>query len=80
MLPIALGRKNWLHIGSEEAAPKIAAILSVSRPANATASTCETNSMISCPSSRLGTSTESPNFPPSRGGNPPALRPFIRKT
>jgi transposase len=29
MRPIALGRKNWLHIGSEEAGPKIAAIASV---------------------------------------------------
>ena len=27
--PIALGRKNWLHIGSENAAPNIAAILSI---------------------------------------------------
>ena len=29
MRPLALGRKNWLHIGSKEAGPKIAAILSV---------------------------------------------------
>ena len=29
MRPVALGRKNWLQIGSEEAGPKIAAILSV---------------------------------------------------
>jgi len=29
MRPIALGRKNWLHIGSEEAGPKIAAIMSI---------------------------------------------------
>jgi len=29
MRPIALGRKNWLHLGSEEAGPKIAAILSI---------------------------------------------------
>ncbi len=27
--PVALGRKNWLHIGSPQAGPKIAAILSV---------------------------------------------------
>lgn len=27
--PIALGRKNWLHVGSERAGPKVAAILSV---------------------------------------------------
>lgn len=29
MRPVALGRKNWIHIGSEEAGPKVAAILSV---------------------------------------------------
>ena len=29
MRPIALGRKNWLHIGSKEAGPKIAAIFSI---------------------------------------------------
>ena len=29
MRPIALGRKNWLHVGSEKAGPKVAAILSV---------------------------------------------------
>ena len=27
--PIALGRKNWIHIGSEEAGPRVAAIISV---------------------------------------------------
>ena len=30
MRPIAIGRKNWLHLGSKEAGPKIAAIFSVS--------------------------------------------------
>ena len=29
MRPVALGRKNWLHIGDEKAGPKSAAILSV---------------------------------------------------
>jgi hypothetical protein len=29
MRPIALGRKNWLHIGSEAAGPKVAAIASI---------------------------------------------------
>jgi transposase len=29
MRPITLGRKNWIHIGSREAGPKVAAILSV---------------------------------------------------
>ena len=27
--PVALGRKNWIHVGSEKAGPKVAAILSV---------------------------------------------------
>ncbi len=29
MRPIALGRKNWIHVGSPEAGPRIAAILSI---------------------------------------------------
>jgi transposase len=27
--PLALGRRNWLHIGSEQAGPRVAAIISV---------------------------------------------------
>jgi transposase len=29
MRPIVLGRKNWIHLGSEQAGPKVAAILSI---------------------------------------------------
>jgi transposase len=29
MRPVALGRKNWIHIGSPQAGPKVVAILSV---------------------------------------------------
>jgi len=29
MRPVALGRKNWIHVGSPQAGPKVAAILSV---------------------------------------------------
>ena len=29
MRPVAVGRRNWIHIGSLQAGPKIAAILSV---------------------------------------------------
>src|SRR5881227_4022764 len=29
MRPVALGRKNWLHVGSAKAGPKVAAILSI---------------------------------------------------
>ena len=29
MRPVAIGRRNWLHLGSKEAGPKIAAIFSI---------------------------------------------------
>jgi transposase len=29
MRPVAVGRKNWIHVGSAQAGPKIAAILSM---------------------------------------------------
>ena len=29
MRPVALGRKNWIHIGSQQAGPKVATILSI---------------------------------------------------
>jgi len=29
MRPIAIGRRNWLHLGSKEAGPRIAAIFSI---------------------------------------------------
>jgi hypothetical protein len=29
MRPVAWGRKNWIHIGSQQAGPKVAAILSI---------------------------------------------------
>lgn len=29
MRPIAIGRRNWIHLGSQEAGPKVAAIFSI---------------------------------------------------
>jgi transposase len=29
MRPVALGRKNWIHVGSQEAGPRVAAIISI---------------------------------------------------
>ncbi len=29
MRPVALGRKNWIHIGSQDAGPRVAAIPSI---------------------------------------------------
>ncbi|EQD68785.1 transposase IS66, partial [mine drainage metagenome] len=29
MRPVATGRRNWIHIGSQQAGPRVAAILSV---------------------------------------------------
>jgi hypothetical protein len=29
MRPVSLGRKNWIHVGSRQAEPKVAAIVSI---------------------------------------------------
>ena len=29
MRPVALGRRNWIHIGSEDAGPRVAVIVSI---------------------------------------------------
>jgi transposase len=29
MRPVALGRRNWIHLGDQQAGPKVTAILSV---------------------------------------------------
>jgi hypothetical protein len=34
MRPVALGRRNWMYIGSEQAGPRVAAIVSVIEPAD----------------------------------------------
>jgi hypothetical protein len=41
MRHIVLGRKNWLHIGSEAAGCDVAALASVVETASATESVCE---------------------------------------
>jgi transposase len=35
MRPIALGRKNWIHLDSKEAGPRVAAIISIVEPVDA---------------------------------------------
>jgi hypothetical protein len=57
MRPVALGRKDWLHIGSPQAGPKVAAILSSWKPA------------VGCKSRRAVTFPRfSPGLPISRSG------------
>jgi len=41
MRGVALGRKNWIHVGSAEAGPKVAAILSVVEDLSRLAGTCK---------------------------------------
>ena len=50
MRPVALGRKNWLHIGDEKAGPKIAAIMSVLATCRRLGSIPATISWTCCPS------------------------------
>ena len=42
MRPVALGRKNWIHIGSPQAGPKVLAILSVVESCRRLKSRCAT--------------------------------------
>ncbi len=49
MRPVALGRKNWIHPGSKDAGPKVAAILSISKPAADCRSPRGPTSPLSCP-------------------------------
>ena len=64
MRGLAVGRKNWLHIGSREAGPKIAAILSaMGKPASTSRSTCVNTSTTSCLSFPPGLLTTSPPSP-----------------
>ena len=65
--PIALGRKNWIHVGSKEAGPRVAAIISV-------VETCRRLKILSatiwapcCPAWVIFQSVESPNLRPPPG-------------
>jgi transposase len=46
--PVALGRRNWIHIGSQEAGPRIAAILSIVETCRRLHSPSATISLLSC--------------------------------
>jgi transposase len=65
MRPIALGRKNWLHLGSKEVGPKIAAIFSVVKAAGVSAYPSEHISPPYCPDSLTGPSRASPSSHPA---------------
>ena len=64
MRALAVGRKNWLHIGSQEAGPKIAAILSVMETCKRLRINLRNPSTTSCLSSPLGLLTTLPLSPP----------------
>jgi transposase len=66
MHPVAIGRKNLMHIGSEQAGPRVAAILSVVAAAGSR-SRCATTSAPSSRSSPTRPSSASPNSPPQLG-------------
>ncbi len=57
--PVALGRKNWIHIGSKEAGPRVAAIISWSKLAGALKSPSATIWAQSCPGWAIFQSAES---------------------
>jgi transposase len=63
MRGLALGRKNWLHVGSQEAGPKSQPSSRSWRPANASRSVCVNTSTTSCLSFPPGRSATSPPSP-----------------
>ena len=60
MRPIAIGRKNWLHLGSQQAGPKIAAIFSVVESCRRLGVPFANTSQRCCPASLTAPSTISP--------------------
>ena len=64
MSPIAVGRKNWIHIGSAQADPKIAATLSVVESCAESRSRCAIISPQCCRDST--TSHPTPDSPHTR--------------
>jgi hypothetical protein len=69
MRPIALGRKNWIHIGSAQAGPRIAAILSWWKADAAWNVPCVTISPPSSPDSPISPSSVSHNSHPPPGSS-----------
>jgi hypothetical protein len=47
MHPFALGRRNWIYIGSEDAGPRVAAIVSIVENLLATQNLCSRLSRLS---------------------------------
>jgi transposase len=62
MRRLALGRKNWLHIGSQEAGPKIAAMLSIMETCKPSRSTCTKYLSDVLPKLLLSRSTRAQSF------------------
>ena len=73
MRPVALGRKNWLHVGSAKSGPKVAARLSVvescRRPSTSPSKTiCSRSASRPQPQKAIG---DQPTYPRQLGSHPP---------
>jgi len=73
MRPVALGRRNWIHVGSKYAGPKVAAIVSVVETCRRLKIPARECLAGSCRPSRTFPSCGSPasplpHGPPCRGG------------
>ncbi len=69
MRPVALGRKNWIHIGSPFAGPKVAAILSVVESCRRLKLPFATISPRSFPGLLIFRSAACPTLLPQRGSS-----------
>jgi transposase len=66
MRPVALGRKNWLHVGSAQAGPKVAAILSVVESCRRLGVPVKDYLTTALPGLNRRTLSEVPNLTPAR--------------
>jgi transposase len=66
MRPIAVGRKNWLHVGSAQAGPKVAAILSVVESCRRLRVPVKEYLLAVLPGLNRRTLSEVPNLTPAR--------------
>jgi transposase len=66
MRPVALGRKNWLHVGSPQSGPKVAAILSVIESCRRLAVPVKEYLAAVLPGLNQRTLSEVPNLTPAR--------------
>ena len=80
MRPVALGRKNWLHVGSAKSGPKVAAILSVVESCRRLGIPVKDYLLAILPGMNRRKRSEIAGLTPAAGPWPASDSPWIRRT